>query len=442
MQKKVSLSRLTATSETFTISLLCFIWTVRFHIGVVVQTLEKVTSLQVNYRPTRAEINLDALQANYMAFRQTLPEGMKLLACVKANAYGHGAVQVAVEMQRLGADYLSVAFLDEALELRQAGIQMPILVLGYLPPHGVQAAWENDVTITLFSEEVLDTIRSMDASSYPNKLKVHIKVDSGMGRLGLPPGEKLNSFIQEVMAVPHVEVEGMFTHFATADEEDKTYTLEQYRRFQGACEALRDHGYEIPIIHTGNSAVAVDMPQISFDMVRVGISLYGLYASAQVNQSKVKLSPVLTLKTQVVFVKTLPPHSGISYGIRYTTEEEEQIGTLPIGYADGYSRMLTGKAQVLIRGRRVPVVGTICMDQCMVSLQSFAKEAEEIQVGEEVVLIGQQGGETIAADELASALGTIHYEIICMLAHRVPRFYTRSGLPELIVNPLVETSQG
>ncbi|MNS33607.1 Alanine racemase [compost metagenome] len=405
------------------------------------QTLEKVTSLQVNYRPTQVEIDLDALQANYLAFRQALPEGMKLLACVKANAYGHGAVQVAKEMQRLGADYLSVAFLDEALELRQAGVTLPILVLGYVPPHGVQAAWENDVTIALFSEEVLTAIQEMESSKFPGKLKVHIKVDSGMGRLGLLPGEKLTRFVGEAMAVPHVEVEGLFTHYATADEEDKTYTLEQYRRFQGACEALREQGYEIPIIHTGNSAVAVDMPQISCDMVRIGISLYGLYPSAEVEQTKVKLSPVLTLKTQVVFVKTLPPHSGISYGIRYATESEELIGTLPIGYADGYSRMLTGKAQVLIRGCRVPVVGTICMDQCMVSLQTFAGTAEEIQAGEEVVLIGQQRGETITAGELASELGTIHYEIICMLAHRIPRLYTRSGVPELRVNPLVASGQ-
>lgn len=430
MHKKVSLSQLTATSRTDNISLLQE-W--------IFQTLEKVTSLQVNYRPTRAEINLDALEANYKAFRQALPEGMKLLACVKANAYGHGAVQVAKEMERLGADYLSVAFLDEALELRQAGVRMPILVLGYVPPHGVRTAWENDVTITLFSDEVLEAIQELSSSGIRGKLKVHIKVDSGMGRLGLLPGEKLMQFIRDTMAVPHVEVEGMFTHFATADEEDKTYTLEQYRRFQGACEALRDHGYQIPIIHTGNSAVAVDMPQISCDMVRIGISIYGLYPSAEVGQSKVKLSPVLTLKTQVVFVKTLPAHSGISYGIRYTTVSEERIGTLPIGYADGYSRMLTGKAQVLIRGRRVPVVGTICMDQCMVSLQSFAGMAEEIQAGEEVVLIGSQDGETIAADELASALGTIHYEIICMLAHRIPRFYMRSGSVELVVNPLLES---
>ncbi|MBP2000577.1 alanine racemase [Paenibacillus shirakamiensis] len=393
--------------------------------------------MQVNYRPTVAEINLEALEANYSAFRHSLPIGMKLLACVKANAYGHGAVQVAREMERLGADYLSVAFLDEALELRNAGIRMPILVLGYVPPYGIQTAWEQDITISLFSEEVLGAIRELDVQDSTVKLKVHIKVDSGMGRLGLLPGERLLNFIQRAVDVPHLEVEGLFTHFATADEHNKEYTLEQYRRFQGASDALREQDIKIPIIHTGNSAVAVDMPQISCDMIRIGIALYGLYPSAEVNTTRIQLRPVLTLKTQIVFVKTLPPNSGISYGVHYVTTEEERIGTLPIGYADGFSRLLGGKVQVLIRGRRVPVVGTICMDQCMVTLQAFAEEAEDIQAGEEVVLIGSQSAEVITADEVASHMGTIHYEVVCMLAHRVPRRYIRSGITVDIVNPII-----
>jgi alanine racemase len=215
------------------------------------------------------------------------------------------------------------------------------------------------------------------------------------------------------MQIPHVEVEGLYTHFATADEEDKSYTLEQYRRFQGVADALRDNGLHIPIIHTGNSAVAIDMPEISYNMVRIGISLYGLYPSNEVTLDNVELTPVLSLKTEVVHVKSLPPHSAVSYGARYVTEQEEMIGTLPIGYADGYSRLLSGKAQVLIRGRRVPVVGTICMDQCMVSLQALADEAEEIKAG------------------------TIHYELICMLAHRVTRVYKRIGGPDVVVNSLL-----
>lgn len=390
--------------------------------------------MQMIYRPTQAEINLDHLDANYRVFREALPEHMKLLACVKANAYGHGAVEVAREMERLGADYLSVAFLDEALELRKAGIGLPILVLGYTPPEGVEVARQYGVTITLFSQEVVDAIRALSAEG--EKLKVHIKIDSGMGRLGLLPGDDAISFIRNVSDLPQVAVEGMYTHFARADEENKDYTLEQYRRFKSVVDALRELGISIPIIHTGNSAAAIDTPGLSYNMVRIGISLYGLYPSDEVNRQQVSLTPVMTLKTKVVYVKKLPPQYGISYGTRYVTEEEEYIATLPIGYADGYSRMLSGNTEVLIRGRRVPVVGSICMDQCMVSLKSFAGEAEQIKAGEEVVLIGRQSGESITADELASRLGTIHYELVCMIAHRVPRVYTRDGLPVERINPL------
>ncbi|AWB43818.1 alanine racemase [Paenibacillus sp. CAA11] len=394
--------------------------------------------MQEKYRPTRVEIDLDALEANYKALRAALPEGMKLLACVKANAYGHGAVQVSREMERLGADYLSVAFLEEALELRQAGIKLPILVLGYTPPEGVQVAWEQDITLCLFTDEVLEAAQTIERGSSNKRLKVHIKIDTGMGRLGLLPGENAAEFIVRASKLSTVEVEGMFTHYATADEQEKSYTLEQYGRFQSVAEALRERNITIPIIHTGNSATAIDLPGISCDMVRIGIAMYGLYPSEEVHRQNVKLIPVLTLKTQMVYVKKLPPRWGISYGKKYETDRDEVIATLPIGYADGYSRMLGGKAQVLIRGRRVPVVGTICMDQCMVSLQSFAEEAEQIQAGEEVVLIGQQLGDFIAAAELASWLGTIHYEVICMLAHRIPRVYIRAGEPDLWVNPLLK----
>lgn len=393
--------------------------------------------MQVTYRPTQAVIDLDALYSNYRKFRQALPAEMKLLACVKANAYGHGAVTIARELERYGADYLSVAFLDEALELRYAGITMPILVLGYTPPHGVRKAWEHQITLNVFSSEVLETIAELDPSEFSHKLQVHVKIDSGMGRLGLLHAEGAVSFIRELRQLPHVEVEGLFTHYATADERNKSYTLEQYRRFQEVVGALCKEGIEIPIIHTGNSAIAIDMPELSSNMVRIGISIYGLYPSDEVGKERIELTPILTLKTEIVWVKTLPPHSAISYGARYVTSGEEIIGTLPIGYADGYSRMLGGKAQVLIRGRRIPVVGTICMDQCMVSLDPLADEAEEIQAGEEVVLIGQQSGSAITADELASKLGTIHYELVCMLANRVARVYISSGEPVTVVNALL-----
>lgn len=393
--------------------------------------------MQASYRPTVAEINLDDLRANYEAFRAALPAETKFMGCVKGNAYGHGAVEVTRELERLGADYVSVAFLDEALELRQAGILLPILVLGYTSPEGIAVAWENKVTVTLFTPEVLEAVKQLPADP-EHRLKVHIKIDSGMGRLGLLPADA-PGFIEEVSRTAQAELEGMFTHFAKADEEDKSYTLLQYRRFMSVAETLRDKDIHIPIIHTGNSATAIDTPFLSSNMVRVGISLYGFYPSSEVNHERVALHPVMTLKTQAVYIKTLPPGYGISYGTRYFTDSEEIIATLPVGYADGYSRMLTGKAEVLIRGRRAPVVGTICMDQCMVTLKSFAGEAEQIQAGEEVVLIGRQGNAYITADELALHLGTIHYEVICMLAHRVPRVYIREGAAPNLVNPLLQS---
>lgn len=393
--------------------------------------------MQVKYRSTHAEINLDALAENYKALRENLPAGMKFLACVKANAYGHGAVHIAKEMESLGADYLSVAFLEEALELRHAGITLPILVLGYTPPHGIKVAWEHDITLNVFSYDALEAIAALDHTQFAHKLKIHIKIDSGMGRLGLLCEEEAVEFIKAASGIPQLEVEGLFTHFATADEEDKEYTMEQYQRFQGIVHALKEHGISIPIIHTGNSAIAIDLSEFSCHMVRVGIAMYGLYPSNEVIKDKVKLTPILSLKTEISRIRKLPAESVVSYGAKYVTEQDEYIATLPIGYADGYSRMLGGKAQALVKGHLVPVVGTICMDQCMISLKNLAEEAKEIKVGEEVVLIGQQSGGEITADELASALGTIHYELTCMLAHRVPRLYKRTGVPDLLVNPLL-----
>lgn len=392
--------------------------------------------MEGQYRPTQAEINLDHLRHNVNVFRKSLPKDVLFSACVKANAYGHGAVEMSKELERIGVDYLNVAFLDEALELRKAGINTPILILGYTPPEGIETAYRHDITVTVFSEEVITSIESLDPSEDIRKLKVHLKIDSGMGRLGVITTEDAKQVASRLSRLPYVELEGAYTHFAKADEENKDYTLMQYQRFMDVISALRDSGYKLPIIHTGNSAAAIDTPSLSLNMVRVGISLYGLYPSDEVDKQSVHLLPVLTLKTKIVYVKNVPEHWGISYGTRYYSSEEERIGTLPIGYADGYSRMLTGKAEVLIRGHRVPVVGTICMDQCMVSLQTLT-DKEDIKAGEEVVLIGQQMGSIITADELASKIGTIPYEVLCMLANRVPRIYKRDGKVIAHVNALL-----
>lgn len=382
------------------------------------------------YRPTWVEISLDALRSNIEGFQKVLPAGMKQMAVVKADAYGHGAVEVSKEALAAGVDYLGVAFFDEALELRNAGIMAPILVLGYTPPEGVERARELDVTIAVYSRDVLEELQ---AQQHKKKLKIHIKLDTGMGRLGLHTEADAIPFIEQALTLPNVEVEGLFTHYANADEVDKSYTLEQYRRFERIVSYFTDKGTAFPYIHAGNSAAAIDLPGLTYSMVRLGISMYGLYPSEDVNQTKIELKPVLSLKTGIVHLKTLPPGSGVSYGTIYHTKSEEQIGTLPIGYADGYSRMLSGKAEVLVRGNRVPIVGRICMDQCMINVSEVA----DVKALDEVVLIGEQDGQRITAEDIARQLGTVNYEVICMISHRVARVYVRGGERVDAINPLM-----
>ena len=388
------------------------------------------------FRPTAAEISLDALDRNIEAFRGRLRPGTKLLASVKANAYGHGATEIARRAVAAGVDYLGVAFFDEALQLRNAGIAAPILVLGYTPPAGYSLARERGITLTFYRNEMLDAAAALPASG--PKLKIHVKIDSGMGRLGLLPGREAESFLERAFALPQIEVEGLYTHFARADEADKAYTEMQIERFSAVADYADRAGMAIAIVHSGNSAAGIDLPEHTGNMLRLGIGMYGLYPSGEVRTDEVPLEPVLSLKTAVVHVKELAAGEGVSYGTRYFTRGRETVGTLPIGYADGFSRMLSGKAEALVRGRRVPVLGTICMDQCMIRLDDALVPGEPaIEPGEEVVLVGRQGGETITANEVADKLGTLNYELICMLAARVPRVYMSNGKVLTVVNPLL-----
>jgi alanine racemase len=373
-----------------------------------------------------------------------LPSHMKVLAVVKADAYGHGAIEIAKHAIATGVNYLGVAFLDEALELRCAGITAPILVMGYTSPEGVAVAWQHDIAITAYSQEILEEITQFSRSTigrslqnethHARKLRVHIKVDTGMGRLGLHTQEAAVDYAIAMSHIDGVELEGLYTHYANADDADKTYTNNQYQRFTDIIQACQQKGLNFAILHAGNSATAIDTPQLTYNMVRIGISMYGLYPSVHVNHERIELEPVLSLKTTVVHLKTLPKDSGISYGTRYRTEQEEMIATLPVGYADGYSRMLTGKAQAIVRGHKVPIVGTICMDQCMIRVD----RDWNIQVGDEVVLIGMQGDEVISADTLAQTLGTINYEITCMLSHRIPRVYVQGNQRVHVHHPLMQ----
>ncbi|WP_028609436.1 alanine racemase [Paenibacillus harenae] len=390
------------------------------------------------YRPTWVEISLDALRHNLQEFRGAMPQDCRLMASVKANAYGHGAVEVAREAERFGVDYLGVAFLDEALQLRKAGIRTPILVLGFVAPDALSVARDSDVTISLFRKDVIEAAAKLPLDETGKKLKAHIKIDTGMGRLGVLGKDAAIAFIEAALSVPQLMIEGMFTHFASADEADKTYTKLQVDRFREITDYMEKKGISIPIIHAANSAAGIDTPDWAGGMLRLGISMYGLYPSVEVNRQRIKLEPVMALKTEVVMVKNAPEGWGISYGTRYKAEEGERIGTLPIGYADGYSRMLTGKAHGLVRGVKTPIRGTICMDQCMISLDSVAAGAGDapVETGEEVVLIGRQGDAVITAEEVADQLGTLNYEVTCMLANRVPRVYVKGGRIAAVRNPL------
>lgn len=399
---------------------------------------EKVNGLDSFYRPTRVEISLDALRHNLQAFRDAMPQGCMLMASVKANAYGHGAVEVAREAERFGVDYLGVAFLDEALQLRKAGIQSPILVLGFVAADALSVARENNITISLFRDDILEAAAKLPMDSSNRKLKVHIKVDTGMGRLGIIGKDAAVSFIEKALQVTQLNVEGLFTHYARADEADKSYTQQQHDRFREVAGYVEQQGLPIPIIHAANSAAGIDTPSMAGSMLRLGISMYGLYPSEEVNKQRIELEPVMSLKTEVTMAKRTPAGWGISYGTRYVTQGEELIGTLPIGYADGFSRMLTGKAHGLVRGVKAPIRGTICMDQCMIALdEASTAGAAPVGPGEEVVLIGRQGNNVITIEEVADQLGTINYEIICMLAARVPRIYISGGQTTAIFNPLV-----
>ncbi|WP_217595362.1 alanine racemase [Cohnella sp. GbtcB17] len=388
------------------------------------------------YRPTVAAISLDALRANVTAFKSRLSPGTRLLASVKANAYGHGAVWTARAAVEAGADYLGVAFLDEALQLRDAGIDTPVLVLGLTPSEAFPIARERGVAVTLYRDDQLDAIERMPVNGA--KLKAHVKVDSGMGRLGVLPGPAAERFLERAFKLPQLAVEGLYTHYARADESDKSYTEMQAERFASVVDYVRRAELPIAIVHAGNTAAGIDLPPRVGGMLRLGIGMYGLYPSDEVRRDEIALAPVMSLRTRLAHVKTLEAGEGISYGTRYFTEKRESIGTLPIGYADGFSRMLSGKAEVLVRGRRHPVVGSICMDQCMVRLDEGTSGAAEPPWApdEEVVLFGRQGDTVLPVEELADKLGTINYEVTCMIAARVPRVYVSGGKVVGVANPL------
>lgn len=387
----------------------------------------------VYYRDTVAEVDLDAIRHNVRQFRRHLPKSVRLMAVVKADAYGHGAVPVARAALSAGADSLAVAFLDEALELRAAGVSAPILVMGYTPPRAVGEAVRNDVTLTVYSEEVVEALGCQVARE-GRSVDVHVKVDTGMGRIGLLE-EDFPAFLRHFARFPRLRIGGVYTHFACADEPDKGYTHFQHRRLLRFLDQLREAGMDTPLVHCSNSAAAIALPEYRHALVRIGIGMYGYYPSEELNRRVIRLKPALTLKTRIVRLKRPPKGTGISYGKTVTVDGSRWIATIPVGYADGLSRRLSNRGSALVKGRRVPIVGRVCMDQTMLDVT----EAMPVSVGDEVVLYGRQGDEVICVDEVARLLDTISYEVTCAVGWRVPRVYLEGGKPVEVINRLMRT---
>lgn len=364
-------------------------------------------------RAAWAQVDLKALRNNYQEIKKQLKPKVKLCAVVKADAYGHGAVPVARIAVSAGADYLAVATLSEGIELRQAGFTTPILLLGLVTPAEAAQVAAYDITQVVCSFALAKALA--EAGAAQNKtVKIHLKVDTGMGRIGVRP-EEIGELAKNIKSLSHIEIEGMFSHFATADAKDKSYTKLQLEKFEQAIKAVEAQGIKLAIKHIAESAAILEIPEAHYDMVRAGVIQYGLWPSAEVTHP-IKLKSVMKLMAKVVWLKKLAAGESIGYGRQFVAERDSIIATLPIGYADGYIRAYGAKGAVEINGRRAPIAGRICMDQVMIDVT----DVSDVKIGSVATLFGS---ETLSIDEAASWLGTINYEIPCLISPRVPRVY-------------------
>lgn len=372
-------------------------------------------------RPVWEEINLDNLVHNIKHIRK-ICNSNEIMAVVKADAYGHGAIDIVPELLENGADSCAVAVISEAVELRKVGVEVPILILGFTSPAHINEILKYDVQQTVFSYEYAELISREAVQNYKTA-EIHICVDSGMGRIGFLPNKKSIEDVYKISELPNIKIEGVFSHFSVSDEEDKSFSYDQARKFDEFCEELVHLGIKFEKKHIGNSAAVMDLPDFHYDAVRPGIVLYGYYPSKEVNMNKLYLKPVMQLKTNIVHLKKVPKGFSVGYGRSFITDRESIIATLPVGYADGYTRALKGKAKVIVNDNFAPVIGKICMDQCMIDVTDI----KDVEVGNEVVLIGNSGEKKFDADDIAEAIGTINYEVICMISRRVPRVYIKDG---------------
>ncbi len=368
-------------------------------------------------RPTKAEIYLDNIAYNVKQLKK-ISNSKHFMAVVKADGYGHGAVQVAKTALANGADHLGVALIDEAIELRNSGIKAPILVLGYTSPKDGESLVEYDIAQTVYSFEQAKGF-SIKAQKSKNVIKIHLKIDTGMNRLGFQINDEELTNIKRLFNLKGIKVIGAYTHFADADDRNSNFTNLQYDSFINFVDKIEKECKIKLLKHCANSAAIIDYPFTHLDMVRAGIGIYGLYPNL-IMQDKVSLKPAMGLKTKVAHLKKISAGQTISYGRTYSTNDERNIATLPVGYADGYNRLLSNKGKVIIKDGYAPIVGRVCMDQLMVDVTNI----ENVRVDDEVILFGNnQNGKEISVDVIAELLGTINYEIVCMIGKRVPRVY-------------------
>lgn len=381
------------------------------------------------YSRVWADVDLDAIRLNMNHMKKNISPETKIIGVIKTDGYGHGAVPIARELEEL--DYLygfAVATVEEAMILRHSGVEKPILILGYTFPYCYEELIREEIRPTVFRydmiQELAEAVRKMNASGGNYRLKVHIKVDTGMSRIGILPNEEGLAFVKTVLQTKELEIEGIFTHFAKADEKNKAAAEHQTEVFRSFTERIeRETGCRIPLCHCSNSAGIVELKNANMDAVRAGITLYGLWPSGEVAKDIVMLTPAMEVKSRIVYVKEIASGTSVSYGGIYTAENRRRIATIPVGYGDGYPRGMSNKGVVLIKGKRAPIRGRICMDQFMVDVTDIPDARE----GDEVTLIGRDGMELITMEELGELSGRFNYELACLIGKRVPRVYWKAG---------------
>lgn len=374
------------------------------------------------YERVYAEIDLDAIKENIMAMRNHISKDTKILAVIKTDGYGHGAIPIAKELETEDCVYgYAVATAEEALDLRKNEIEKPILILGYTFPGKYEELIKNHISMAVFREDSLREIAQV-AEQIGQKAFVHIKVDTGMGRIGVMPDETGLSFAGAILKNEFLYLEGVFTHFAKADETNKDFTHKQMEKYHWFVkEVERRYGYLVPIKHMSNSAGIIDIKEANMDLVRAGIILYGLWPSDEVVKENILLKPALSLYSTIVYIKEVAAGTTVSYGGTFVADKNMKIATIPVGYGDGYPRSLSGKGYVLINGQKAPILGRVCMDQFMVDVTHI----EHVKMGDKVTLIGYDGEEAISVDELGELANKFNYEFVCGLSKRIPRIFVK-----------------